>query len=140
LGKPSKIKHLASHASGADQPCKKALARTPESSYNISMMRKKRADRNHIVYSLAVGKLEYIGVTYVQDRSPSKSLRRRWQKHVRRALTEGRDWSLCKAIRKYGAEAFEVCVLEVVRGKPAAHIRERELIRSLRPRLNTDVR
>lgn len=104
------------------------------------MMRKKRADRNHIVYSLAVGKLEYIGVTYVQDRSPSKSLRRRWQKHVCRALTEGRDWSLCKAIRKYGAEAFEVCVLEVVRGKPAAHIRERELIRSLRPRLNTDVR
>jgi hypothetical protein len=104
------------------------------------MIRKKRTDRNHIVYSLAVGKLEYIGVTYVEDRSPVKSLRRRWQKHVRRALTEGRDWTLCKAIRKHGSEAFVVEVLEVIRGKSAAHERERDLIRSSRPRLNTDIR
>ena len=103
-------------------------------------MRKKRTDRNHIVYSLAVGKLTYIGVTYIEDRSPTKSLRRRWQKHVRRALTEGRDWALCKAIRRFGAEAFTVDVLEIVRGKAEAHIRERELIRSVRPRLNTDIR
>ena len=109
--------------------------------YTLTMMKRKtRIDRNHIVYSLAIGKLQYIGVTYVQDRSPTKSLRRRWQKHIRRALTEGRDWTLCKAIRKYGAEAFEVEVLEVVRGKPAAHVRERELIRTLKPKLNTDVR
>jgi hypothetical protein len=104
------------------------------------MKRKSRTDRNHIVYSLAVGKLEYIGVTYVQDRSPTKSLRRRWLKHVQRALTEQRDWALCKAIRKFGPDAFETEVLEVVRGKSAAHIRERELIRSTKPRLNTDVR
>lgn len=109
-------------------------------SYSLSVMRKKRVDRNHIVYRLAVGKSEYIGVTYVEDRSPSKSLRRRWQKHIRRALTEGRDWSLCNAIRKYGPDAFDVSVLEVVRGKAAAHIRERELIRERKPRLNTDVR
>lgn len=102
--------------------------------------RKRRLDRNHIVYSLTVGKLEYIGVTYVENRSPTKSLRRRWQKHVRRALTEDRDWTLCKAIRKYGPEAFTVQVLEVVRGKPDAHTRERELIRTLKPKLNTDVR
>lgn len=104
------------------------------------MKRKRRLDRNHIVYSLVVGKFEYIGVTYVEDRSPVKSLRRRWQKHVRRALTEGRDWTLCKAIRKYGPDAFTVQVIEVVRGKPAAHERERELIRTLKPKLNTDVR
>lgn len=104
------------------------------------MKRKTRTDRNHIVYSLAVGKLEYIGVTYVQDRNPEKSLRRRWQKHVRRALTEGRDWALCKAIRKYGADAFETEVIAVVRGKSAAHEYEREMIREYRPRLNTDVR
>lgn len=102
--------------------------------------RKRRLDRNHIVYSLAVGKLEYIGVTYVQDRSPSKSLRRRWLKHVQRALTEGRDWTLCKAIRKHGPEAFETQVLEVVRGKAEAHKRERDYIRMLKPKLNTDVR
>lgn len=104
------------------------------------MKRKRRLDRNHIVYSLSVGKLEYIGVTYVQDRSPAKSLKRRFRKHVNRALTEGRDWTLCKAIRKYGAEVFDIRVLEVVRGKPAAHVRERELIRERKPKLNTDVR
>jgi hypothetical protein len=107
----------------------------------MSMMkRKSRTDRNHIVYSLAIGKLEYIGVTYVQERSPTKSLKRRFRKHVSRALTEGRDWTLCKAIRKYGAEAFDVQVLEVIRGKPAAHVRERELIRDRKPKLNTDIR
>jgi hypothetical protein len=104
------------------------------------MKRKSRTDRNHIVYSLTVGKLEYIGVTYVENRSPTKSLRRRWQKHVRRALTEGRDWTLCQAIRQHGPEAFVVEVVEVVRGKPAAHVREREMIRARKPKLNTDVR
>jgi len=104
------------------------------------MKRKARTDRNHIVYSLAIGKLEYIGVTYVQERSPSKSLARRWRKHVTRALTEGRDWKLCKAIRKYGSDAFEVQVVEVVRGKAQAHAYERDLIRMLKPKLNTDVR
>jgi hypothetical protein len=102
--------------------------------------RKTRTDRNHIVYSLAVGKLEYIGVTYVQERSPTKSLRRRFRKHVVRAMTEGRDWALCKAIRKFGPDAFEIEVIETIRGKAAAHIRERELIRTLRPKLNTDIR
>jgi hypothetical protein len=104
------------------------------------MKRKIRSDRNHVIYSLTVGKLEYIGITYVQDRDPVKSLRRRWQKHVLRALKEGRDWALCKAIRKYGPDAFETEVLEVVRGKAAAHIREREIIRAFRPRLNSDIR
>lgn len=114
--------------------------RGPRTSYTSSMIRKKRSDRNHIVYSLAVGKQEYIGVTYVHDRSPTKSLRRRWMKHVRRALTENRDWKLCRAIRKYGPERFEISVLQVVRGKTAAHVIERELIRERAPRLNTDTR
>ena len=65
---------------------------------------------------------------------------RSWQKHVRRALTEGKDWKLCIAIRKYGPDNFNVGVLEVVRGKAAAHVRERELIRERKPKLNTDVR
>lgn len=82
----------------------------------------------------------YIGVTYVEDRSPVKSLRRRWQKHVRRALTENRDWKLCKAIRDYGPEAFDVSIVRIVRGKEAAHEIERDLIRTRKPCLNTDVR
>ena len=71
--------------------------------------RKARSDRKHVIYSLSVNGLEYIGVTYVDKSAVSKSVIRRWQKHVRRALTEGKDWALCRAIRKHGPEAFEVC-------------------------------
>ena len=99
--------------------------------------RKKRVDRNHIVYQLVVRDLIYIGVTYVENKSPSKSLKRRWRKHVQRALTEGRNWALCRAIRKYGRDAFTVEVLEVVRGRKPAHARERELIAQYAPALNT---
>lgn len=101
--------------------------------------RKKRSDRNHIVYKLQVRNLTYIGVTYV-EKGTTRSLRRRWQKHIRRALTEQLDWSLCKAIRKYGPDKFQVEILEVVRGKTNAHNVEREYIRELRPKLNTDRR
>lgn len=102
--------------------------------------RKKRSDRNHIVYSLAIGKREYIGVTVVNDRSPSKSLNRRWQKHVQRAYAEEKGWKLCEAIRRHGPEKFIVEVVQVVRGKAEAHKIERELIRLRNPKLNTDVR
>lgn len=102
--------------------------------------RKSRSDRKHVIYSLSVNGLEYIGVTYVERSAVNKSVIRRWNKHVNRAMTEGKDWKLCAAIRKYGPEAFEVCYYEVVRGKSAAHIRERELIRELNPKLNTDKR
>lgn len=84
--------------------------------------------------------MEYIGVTFVENGSPERSLKRRYQKHVRRALTEERDWKLCQAIRKYGPEAFSLQVIEIVRGKAEAHIRERALINKYNPRLNTDVR
>jgi len=102
--------------------------------------RKSRSDRKHVIYSLSVSGQEYIGVTYVERSAVNKSVIRRWQKHVRRALTEGKDWALCKAIRKYGPEAFEVCYYEVVRGKSEAHQLERELIKTRKPKLNTDVR
>ena len=102
--------------------------------------RKSRSDRKHVIYSLSVNGLEYIGVTYVDKSAVSKSVIRRWQKHVRRALTENKDWTLCKAIRKYGPDAFDVCYYEVVRGKTEAHHRERELICERKPKLNSDVR
>lgn len=102
--------------------------------------RKTRSDRNHLVYKLQVKNLTYIGVTVVEDRSPAKSLARRWRKHVQRAMTEQRDWRLCNAIRKFGRDAFTVEIIEVVRGKSNAHDLERVLIRELKPKLNTDVR
>jgi len=102
--------------------------------------RKPRSDRKHLIYSLAINGREYIGVTFVDKGRVNASLTRRWQKHVRRALTEGKSWKLCQAIRKHGPEAFTIGVLEVVRGKAEAHQRERQLIRERKPKLNTDVR
>jgi len=55
-------------------------------------------------------------------------------------MTEHHDWLLCNAIRKYGADAFDVTIVHTVRGKAEAHEVERKLIRQLKPRLNTDVR
>ena len=110
--------------------------------YNGTMIkrRKKRSDRNHLVYMLQVKSLVYIGVTYVQGRSPAKSLKRRWLKHVQRAMTEQHDWRLCNAIRRHGADAFDVTIVQIVRGKTNAHQVERQLIKQLKPRLNTDIR
>lgn len=102
--------------------------------------RKPRADRNHIVYQLTVSGKSYIGVALVLAGSPKKTLHRRFQKHVQRALAEQHGWKLCVAIREHGPETFTKTVLQVVRGKVRAHEVERELIRTINPELNTDVR
>lgn len=106
----------------------------------MTKRRKKRSDRNHLIYKIQVKSMVYIGMTHVENGSPVKSLRRRWLKHVQRAMTENKTWKLCEAIRKYGPDAFTVEIIEVVRGKTAAHDVERQLIRDLKPKLNTDVR
>lgn len=106
----------------------------------IERKRKKRSDRNHLIYAIYHASGMYIGVTQVEGRSINKSLKRRWQKHVCRAKTEDHNWKLYQAIRKYGHETFIIELVEVVRGKSASHERERELIRLLKPKLNTDIR
>jgi hypothetical protein len=99
--------------------------------------RKRRSDRNHILYkAVAPNGDMYVGLT-VCDQTPVKSMRRRWLKHVNRALREDHPWALCEAIRKWGADAFVLEVIEKVRGKAAAHAQEVELIAALKPKLNT---
>lgn len=102
--------------------------------------RKRRSDRNHIIYvitSKRTGQF-YIGLTAVNyNGNIARTLLRRYQKHVQRALTETKDWGLCKAIRKFGADGFTISKLEVVRGKAQAHVRETQLINTLKPKLNT---
>jgi len=102
------------------------------------MKRKTRSDRKHAIYVITnvVTKDQYIGVT-VCSGNLRKALKVRMQKHIRRALTENKDWALCRNIRDYGVEAFEYGVVETVRGKAAAHARERELTRVHAPVLNT---
>ena len=104
------------------------------------MTRKRRSDRNHIVYKITLNAQEYIGVTVVEKRNPEYSAKRRWQKHVSRAKREDKNWKLYEMIRKHGPEKFQISVVQVVRGKSAAHGVERQLIRERKPKLNTDVR
>ena len=110
-------------------------------SYNNGMMRKKRSDRNHIIYELRIGTDNYIGVTAKTESTVNKSVLARAAKHYYRAKTESKDWLLCHALRGLASkEDIEVLVHEIVRGKAAAHRREVELRRTLRPTLNTDTR
>ncbi len=103
--------------------------------------RKKRSDRNHIIYELRINGANYIGVTAKTESTINKSVLARAAKHFYRAKTENKDWLLCQALRALNDKSeIEVLVHEVIRGKAAAHRREVELRRELRPVLNTDVR
>jgi len=103
--------------------------------------RKKRSDRNHIIYELIVNGLNYIGVTAKTESTVMRSVQVRANKHWYRAQKENKDWSLCVALRELRSkEDIEIRVHEIVRGKAAAHKREVELRRAIKPVLNTDVR
>lgn len=99
---------------------------------------KRRSDRNHIVYRLTcvpTGE-RYIGITVVRGRAIQRSVRIRWEGHVYHAVVEGRNGPLQQRIREHGPHSFTQEVICVMRGKQAAHDRERELIRELNPELN----
>jgi TfoX/Sxy family transcriptional regulator of competence genes len=103
--------------------------------------RKKRVDRNHIIYELVVNGLNYIGVTAKTESTVNKSVLARAAKHFYRAKKEDKNWLLCAELRKLNDKSeIEVYVHEVIRGKAEAHRREVELRRQLRPALNTDTR
>ena len=103
--------------------------------------RKKRTDRNHIIYELRVNGLNYIGVTAKTESTVQKSVRVRANKHFYRAKTEDKNWLLCAELRKLESkDQIEIVVHEVIRGKAEAHRREVEIRRAVRPALNTDVR
>lgn len=83
---------------------------------------------------------QYVGLALISQPGAlgvKQAIRRRAQKHVQRANAENKDWGLCNNIRRYGSENFSYGLLEVVRGKAAAHVRELEYIRAYHPVLNT---
>jgi GIY-YIG catalytic domain len=107
---------------------------------NSKITRKRRTDRNQVIYIIRdVVTLEYyIGLTALSfNGNVFRTLRRRMQKHMQRAMTENKNWGLSRALRERGAERFEFGVIEIVRGKRPAHARETELINTLQPALNT---
>jgi hypothetical protein len=103
--------------------------------------RKKRVDRNHIIYELVVNGKNYIGVTAKTESTVGKSVRVRANKHWYRAKTETKNWLLCAELRTLdNKDQIECYIHEVIRGKAAAHRREVEIRRAVKPVLNTDVR
>ena len=106
-----------------------------------TVTRKKRVDRNHIIYELVVNGLNYIGVTAKTESTVQKSVRVRANKHFYRAKTENKDWALCVALRELSDKSeIEIRIHEIIRGKAAAHRREVEIRRMINPALNTDIR
>lgn len=115
-------------------------------SYNRAMTqttatRKKRTDRNHIIYEIRTAEGSYIGVTAKTESTVLKSLKARAAKHFYRAKKEAKDWLLCEVLRSYTSkDQIDIRAVELIRGKAAAHTRERELIALMNPELNTDKR
>lgn len=102
--------------------------------------RKKRSDRRHLIYLVQNNQTgeQYIGLTALMfNGSVKRTLYRRMQKHLQRAMTENKMWGLSDNLRKYGPEVFTYGLIEVVRGKKQCHIREVELIKEFQPELNT---
>jgi hypothetical protein len=107
---------------------------------NSKIVRKRRTDRNQVIYYIqdVATQETYIGLTAMCFAgNVRKTLTRRMQKHMQRAMTENKNWGLSRALRERGAERFVFGVIEIVRGKRPAHARETELINSLQPALNT---
>ena len=101
--------------------------------------RKRRCDRNHVVYLLtSPSGRRYLGLTFVRDSARKRSVEERWSAHVRNALEYGHDTLLCRAIREEGAQGFRRCVVCTVRGKSEAHALERKLIAQMLPELNME--
>lgn len=103
--------------------------------------RKKRTDRNHIIYELEVNGLNYIGVTAKTESTVLKSVKARAAKHFYRAKTESKDWLLCAELRKLNSkEEIVIKIHAIVRGKAEAHKEEVKIRRQVKPALNTDTR
>ncbi len=102
-------------------------------------MRKKRNDRNYVLYQIVWPDSgdSYIGLTVATGRAFLRSVKVRVQKHLSRARTENKDWSIYQFIRENSDLDLDYEVLEVVRGRKPAYQRERELIKEYTPSLNT---
>jgi hypothetical protein len=100
-------------------------------------MRKKRSDRNYVLYQLTAENETYIGLTVAQGQAFLRSVKVRVQKHLSRAKRENKEWTLYAFLRANPEVALQYEVLEVVRGRKPAYQREREIIAEVEPSLNT---
>jgi hypothetical protein len=101
--------------------------------------RKKRTDRNHVIYELVntITGASYLGITAAIGRRFNYSAVLRFQKHCSRARRENKGWKLYTDMREYGTDVYDVFVLDVVRGKKAAHQLEVKLLKEFQYELNS---
>ena len=103
------------------------------------MRKRKRSDRNHLIYELVntINNKKYVGVTVCIGRAYKYTAIRRFQKHVFRAKNEPFDWALYKDMRKFGPDVYDIYVIQVIRGKSEAHRIETNMLQSLEYKLNS---
>jgi len=104
------------------------------------MARKRRSDRNYVIYRLIcqITDRQYVGLVVAQGRAFERSVKNRFKAHTRNALEYGKDTLLADAIRLVGPKSFKREVVEVVRGKQNAHDFELGLIKTSAPELNME--
>ena len=80
----------------------------------LYLMRKKRSDRNHLIYKITCLPTldEYIGVTVMNSTSVKKAMKTRWKQHCYKAQVVSPDWSLSESIREHGEDMFLIEPLE----------------------------
>jgi hypothetical protein len=100
--------------------------------------RKIRSDCNYIIYEMRDQRGEsYVGLTRKTQSTVFKSIDQRWRRHLSRARNENRSWALYVYLKSGGIDqSWEYRVLDIVRGRGAAYIREREIIKDRCPTLN----
>jgi hypothetical protein len=103
------------------------------------MNRKKRSDRNHVIYEIVNtenGK-SYIGITAAIGRRFQYSAKLRLQKHFSRARRENKEWALYIDMREHEQEVYQLFIVDIVRGKALAHQIEVELLKEFQYELNS---
>ena len=103
------------------------------------MMRRKRNDRNYILYQILFENTDdhYIGLTVASGRAYLRSVKVRIQKHMSRARRENKNWSLYEFIRENPDAKIQYQIIDIVRGRKNAYELERQYIEELSPTLNT---
>jgi hypothetical protein len=105
------------------------------------MMKKRRNDRNYIIYQITAtnnGATDtYIGLTVARGKAYFKSVAGRLGEHFARAEKFYQTRRFSRYIHDNPNATYEYEIVEIVRGRKAAHEREVGYIDTLRPTLNT---
>jgi len=102
-------------------------------------MRKKRSDRNHVIYEIVntLTGASYLGITVAIGRRFHYSAHLRFQKHQSRAKKENKQWALYIDMRENDPSVYELFIVDVVRGKALAHEIETKLLKKFNYELNS---